>query len=381
MLLVFIVCEYNPFHNGHLMHIAATKKNLGCDKIICLMSGSIVQRGEIAIVDKYTRATWAIKGGADLVLEIPPQFCLGSAESYAQGAISLMASFDQDKVLSFGSECGNIDALQSAANALLTDSVQNSIKENIKQGKNYAQSVSLAISDHFHNSAIVGDIFKSPNNTLAVEYILAILRNKVNAKLFTIKRTNSYNCLDFTSTISSASAIRSCIVQDKKVAIKHTVPAYVYDTLDQITQQDKLFTLAKFNLINKDLSNIFGVKEGVDNRIKNCLEKSQSMAEFVEYVATKRYPLTAIKRIILASLLDYCETPLGIKTKQAEFVNVLAVKSSSTDLLGMTHLNCVTKASDYLRFSIDDDMVIKTDNLFKAVGYNFDSSMKILDTK
>ena len=83
-----IICEYNPFHNGHFYHIQETKKN-GATHIVAVMSGNFVQRGDIAIMNKLDRAKLAVKSGADLVIEIPVPYCLAPAEIYAKGAIEI----------------------------------------------------------------------------------------------------------------------------------------------------------------------------------------------------------------------------------------------------------------------------------------------------
>lgn len=380
MLLGFIICEYNPFHNGHLMQLQYTRNALGCDKIICVMSGNAVQRGELAIVDKFSRASWAIKGGADLVVEIPPQFCLGSAESFAQGAISLIGTFAGEKLLCFGSECGDIKKLSQVAFIINQEFTQNKIKSFIKQGNNYPQSVTLAMSEYctaYNLDQSLAQLLTNPNNTLAIEYLLAIERNKLDIQTNTIKRTNDYNGLAVDCKISSASAIRNCLEQNKKIATKHTVPNYVYDTLPSEITSSKLFAIAKFYLFNKDMSTIFGAKEGLDNRIKKTLAQSKNMQEFFSLVNTKRYPLATIKRILLAAIVDYHNEPQIIKFETPTYLNVLAVKKASLDLLGQTTLNCVTKSSDYERFNLSDPLMDSVDNLFEAVNYNFENHMRI----
>ena len=97
-----IVAEYNPFHRGHAWHIARTRRTLGADTaVICVMSGHWVQRGECALTDKWSRAALALSGGADLVLELPTPWAMASAESFARGAVGLLAATGVVDVLSF----------------------------------------------------------------------------------------------------------------------------------------------------------------------------------------------------------------------------------------------------------------------------------------
>ncbi|MEG1608781.1 MAG: nucleotidyltransferase family protein [Clostridia bacterium] len=382
MLLGFIICEYNPFHNGHLMQLQYTKNTLGCDKIICVMSGNIVQRGEVAVADKYTRASWAIKAGADLVVEIPPKFCLGSAESFAQGAISLIATFAGEKLLCFGAECGDIKKLNTIADIINQEFTQNKIKAFIKEGNNYPQSVSLALAQYciaFDLDPTLPQLLSNPNNTLAIEYLLAIDRNKIDIAPRALKRTNDYNGLGVQCNISSASAIRNCLEQNKKIATKHTVPTYVFEQLPQEITSAKLFSIAKYCLFDKDMSQVFGAKEGLDNRIKKTLAQSENMQAFFNLVNTKRYPLATIKRILLAAIVDCHEQPQSIKFDAPDYLNVLAIKKSSLNLLGQSTLNCITKPSDYERFDLNDPLMRKVDKLFEATQYNFERNMKIFD--
>ena len=113
MRAVGIVAEYNPFHKGHAYHIAETRQLLGSDRpIICAMSGNWVQRGECALTDKWTRAALALKGGADLVLELPLPWAISSAEGFARGAVAVLRAAGVVDTLSFGSESGDLERLQ-----------------------------------------------------------------------------------------------------------------------------------------------------------------------------------------------------------------------------------------------------------------------------
>ena len=113
-----IVAEYNPFHSGHMFHIRRTRESLGGDAVIvCVMSGNFVQRGDFAVLDKYARAEMAVRGGADLVLELPLAAALSSAEGFARGAVALLYGIGC-RYLSFGAETADISLVQQAAEAL-----------------------------------------------------------------------------------------------------------------------------------------------------------------------------------------------------------------------------------------------------------------------
>ena len=119
MRIAAVVCEYNPFHNGHKYQLERIREESGCDKILCLMSGCFTQRGDMALFDKYTRARHAVENGADLVLELPTAFAVGSAEQFARGAVHILASIPAVKVLCFGCESGTKEEFLAAARATL----------------------------------------------------------------------------------------------------------------------------------------------------------------------------------------------------------------------------------------------------------------------
>lgn len=102
--ILAVISEYNPFHNGHLYHLNKSKKIVNPDYSICVLSGNFVQRGEPALLDKWSRAEAALKCGFDLILELPTVYAISSAENFAEGAIKILSNFS-DVTLSFGSEC------------------------------------------------------------------------------------------------------------------------------------------------------------------------------------------------------------------------------------------------------------------------------------
>ena len=121
MKTMAVICEYNPFHNGHRYQLNTHKEELSADSVICLMSGSFVQRGYPALFDKWTRATDAVRNGADLVLELPVVYSSQSAQRFATGAIKLLDKLGVVDYLSFGSECGDIETLKECADVIYSD--------------------------------------------------------------------------------------------------------------------------------------------------------------------------------------------------------------------------------------------------------------------
>ena len=179
MVVAGVIAEYNPFHAGHALHIRETRRLLGDCAVAAVMSGNFVQRGDCAVLDKWTRARAALEGGADLVLELPTVWAASSAESFARGAAELLAAAGAATHLSFGSECGDVEALQQVAACLDSEAYQAGLRRFLDEGMPFAACRQAAAR------AILGrdlaGLLSQPNNNLGVEYIRAL--NALNSQI------------------------------------------------------------------------------------------------------------------------------------------------------------------------------------------------------
>ena len=183
-----IICEFNPFHNGHEYLINEAKKQLGLP-VVCLMSGNFVQRGEQACQNKFDRAMCAIDAGASAVLELPVAFALSSAQNFAYGAIKILKSLGCSAIV-VGTTHTNIDDYNQVA-TLDNDYISNALKTELEKGKNYGQTLTNIIKLKCPNSA---PIFEDASNILALEYIRQIKQQKANIDVVLVKRTDGgYN--------------------------------------------------------------------------------------------------------------------------------------------------------------------------------------------
>jgi len=207
MKTIGIICEYNPFHLGHAGHIERTREVLGGNVcIVCVMSGNYVQRGELAIFNKHARAKMAILSGADLVIELPTPYALLSAGGFAKAGVYILNKLGICDYLSFGSESGNIGLLREAARAIMSDEAQRHIRQWLGKGLSYASSQQKAAD------AILGaraDVFRSPNNTLGIEYIKAIEEYNAAIRPMTVRRIGGEHDSD---TGYSASGLRKTLL-------------------------------------------------------------------------------------------------------------------------------------------------------------------------
>ena len=160
-----IICEYNPFHNGHLYHIRRTREN-GATHIVAVMSGNFVQRGDTAVMDKLERARLAVRSGADLVIELPVQYSLASAENFASGAVHLLDALGAVDELSFGSECGDTEKLRRAMETVDLAAVTRAdeIRSIMEKGYTYPRALNSVVNGYDPEAAA---IIAEPNNTLA----------------------------------------------------------------------------------------------------------------------------------------------------------------------------------------------------------------------
>ena len=214
-----IIAEYNPFHNGHLHHIKETKRNTGADAIVCVMSGNFVQRGAPAVFDKWTRTSHALKNGVDLVIELPLEFSMASAERFAYGGVYLLNAINADYI-SFGAESSKEEIINAYEKIKKIDLSE--LKSTLKEGVSFATA-----RQHIADT----DVLESPNNILALEYLKAI--EKTNSKIvpnFVKRCTSDYNSNILDGISASAKAIRNAVNENKDIS--DFVPGntlYAYD--------------------------------------------------------------------------------------------------------------------------------------------------------
>ena len=188
MNIAGIVCEYNPMHNGHVRHIAATREILGDCGIVCVMSGNFVQRGDFAVMNKFVRARAAVLSGADLVLELPVPWCISSAERFAFGGVSILENIGAVTHISIGSESGDAERLEQTADILLDPRMDEIIRRELENGISYATARQRAAEELAGQEL---QELKSPNDILGLEYLKAAVKLKSKLTPIAIKRTGA----------------------------------------------------------------------------------------------------------------------------------------------------------------------------------------------
>ncbi|MDP4144705.1 MAG: nucleotidyltransferase [Bacillota bacterium] len=310
-----IIAEYNPLHKGHEYHINETKSLTKCDGIICVMSGNFVQRGEPAILDKWSRTRMALSSGIDLVIELPAVYSLSSAEFFSFGSVSLLDNLGVVDSLCFGSESGKIDNLMKVAKLLQNEPVEYKIylKEYLNLGDSFPKAREKALNKYLCNKTEsdflnISDLLKTSNNILGIEYCKSLI--KLNSKItpFTVKRMGShYNSTELSNIFSSATAIRKNIGEFKNLhLVKEHVSPSTYNILEETAANnnfvfsDKMLNFLKYKIFTKksDLERIPDVKEGLHNKITKHLSADNDYYEIVNSIKSKRYTHTRISRIL-----------------------------------------------------------------------------------
>ena len=282
MASVGIIAEYNPFHNGHLYHLKKIKEMYKDDTVILVLSGNFTERGDVSIIDKWKKTEIALKAGIDLVIELPFPFATQSADYFSYGAITILEKLKVERLV-FGSESDNLEDIKLIAKEQINNpEFEKLVKVYSKLGENYPTALSKALKDLTNKS------IKDPNDLLAISYIKTIIENNYNIEPISIKRTNSYHDKSIDNKISSATAIRDALKNNKDV--KKTVPSFVIPYLKDLHFIDNYFKYIKYKIITEDdLSIYHGVDEGLDKLLKKHIINSNSYDEFLNNVKTKRY--------------------------------------------------------------------------------------------
>ena len=335
MKICALIAEYNPFHLGHLKHIDYIKSTLKADKIIVVMSGNFTQRGEIAVLDKFTRAKHAVIAGADAVIELPTVFALSNAENFAKGAIKIINSLGVVDSICFGVESGDAEQYLELAKTLNQESKEFklALKEHLDTGVSLAKAKCLAVQK------VYGDKFNAsllslPNNILAVEYTKAILQENMNVEIFPMLRTGDHNDKSLKKGITSATSIREILKTGKIKKLKKNIPSFVYSDLKEYPFLFDKIVLAKLLATSTDqLKEVADCTEGLENRIKALSYDNKNLQALIEKISTKRYPATRISRILTNNLLEITNSLVSTCLKSPLYLKVLAVNSQSLDLI------------------------------------------------
>ncbi len=377
MKIIGFVTEYNPFHKGHKLHLERSKELSGAAYSVAVMSGSFVQRGEPALLDKWTRAKMAIDGGVDLVIELPVIYSVSTAELFALGGVKLLDSLNCIDYLGFGSEVGHIAPLSNIADVLVNESsdFKKILRANLKSGLSYANSRSIAVSSTLINDDYDYErIIDKSNNILGIEYIKALKNLKSSIEPITFKRIGSdYNDLSVDVEIASASAIRNLILNDGFNKSKNLLPQSSYETIMDFYDENRNFNnlnnymdIISYILLKIDgesLLKYFDVENGLENRIKNINLSDYNVEDIITKITSKRIASSRVRRLLVHLLLDI-KKDMIVKSKNHKlgYVRILGSNQRGFDIINKikdsSTLEIINKFSEINKVTNDLDKTI-----------------------
>lgn len=341
---VGVVCEFDPMHLGHERLLRQAKADTGLP-VVCAMSGNYIQRGGMACLNKFARAEMAVLCGADLVVELPTPWAMATAEKFADGGVSLLAGCGV-KHLYFGSECGDIAALDAAAEALLREEFQADILRELQTGLSYAVARQAALEKRIGGSA---SLLSQPNNTLAVEYLKAIRRRELPLSAATVRRTDGGH-----HGAASASQIRALLAVGQATDAFALMPPAAAGILGREMKKGlapadpaRLETamLSRLRLMDEaDFAPYDGGGEGLYRRVYRAVQAGVSLGDILTRATTKRYPTARVRRMLWAAFLNLEPPPAEIP-----YIRVLSATADGRRLLRqMQHsgVPVLTKAAD-----------------------------------
>ncbi|GAB6931556.1 nucleotidyltransferase [Paenibacillus sp. JCM 10914] len=331
MKTVGIVVEYNPLHNGHVLHYQKSKAVTGADAVVAIMSGPFLQRGEPAIVSKRARTEMALLMGVDLVVELPISYAVQPAEWFAHGAVATLNATGVVDDLCFGSESGSLDLISPLAQKLALESraLQVEIDKRLQEGLNFPAAYGAAAASVCGDSEASTDelqkLLTQPNNSLGLHYLMALEHLQSPITPYTIPRESAqyHDPLPGSSSIASATSIRNMILADGLEGAAPYIPDYTYEILKQefsdgqgpVTwerfRQPLFHTLLTHT--SQQLEQHLEVTEGLEYRLQRILPQLETptVEHLLVALKTKRYTRTKLQRMLLHIMLNHRKSEMN----------------------------------------------------------------------
>lgn len=327
-MIISVISEFNPFHKGHKFLLENIKQQFPDSATVAIMSGNFVQRGDVAIINKYDRAKMALQNGFDLVVELPVPYAVSSAEIFANAGVKIADGLNSD-FLAFGAE-NNLDCLNEIVDLFSNNSFEEIIKKELSFGNSYPVALSNTIAQLTNNEKY-SDVLNGANNVLAIEYIKAT--RKYGIEPFAVKRTSVSHDSDITNNgFASASAIRKMLLENNNP----------FDYMNENANIDDFTNLATINNLEKallfqlrtmnkgDFLNLPDVSEGLENRFFNAIKEYNSTEEILQAVKTKRYTLARLRRILIYALLHITK---DMQKSSVPYIRVLGFNEKGIEII------------------------------------------------
>ena len=339
MSVAAVIAEYNPFHNGHALHIARTRELYGATHIVAIMSGDFVQRGDCACLSKHTRAHMALLGGADLVIELPLPWCMSGAERFTLGGVALACALGCVDMLSFGSESGSIDDIRACADAVDSPAVAQLMREHLSDGITFAAARTAAVRELYGDRC--AEIIASPNDTLGVDYCRALTRLGSTVRPVCVRREGAAHDSSIENpagSVISASQVRALLSAGEDIS--PYIPQDCMSPLLRAVQDgfapaelcriDRAVLLALRRASAAELALLPEISEGLQHRIARCAGSAVGFADLCDAVKCKRYTHSRIRRAVLSDLLGLRE---DTASQLPPYIRILGMNRRGREIL------------------------------------------------
>lgn len=367
-----VVCEFNPLHNGHAALLSRIAEEFQSDAV-CVMSGNFVQRGEAAVLDKWSRTRLALQNGAALVLELPLPWAVAGAEKFALGGISLLNALGCVDTLTFGSENGDAAPLMRCAEYLLSDAFKADIRPEIAEGASFAAARTEAVQKALGTES--AELLTKPNCILGIEYGKALLSLSSSITPQAMQRIatdhdsdKAHGAFASASLIRSKSAegeeISSYVPENTAVCIRALQKEKQYPA--SLSYLDRAVLAAVSAMSPEDLRRVPDVSEGIENRILAAAETAETCTGLFDAVKTKRYSHARIRRIVLSAYLGITNDLPNLPP----YLRILGMTSRGAEILHKAKpiLPIIARPADVKKLSPEArrvfELEVRADNLY-----------------
>ena len=403
---VGIIAEYNPFHNGHQYQIHKIRTLFPEKKILVMMSGDFVQRGEPAIFDKYIRTKCALSAGADIVFELPSMLATASAEHFASAAVLAFAATGVIDTLCFGAENDNYALFNRIADLLIEEpaSYQSILKHHLKSGLSYPKARALSVAEQLQDTTCE-DLLKQPNNILGIEYIKAIRKYHLAIEPCIIKRKGGgYHDVSLENTLSSATALRKALSehssnQKKEIPansqncvflneLANYMPASCFKILSESEYAKPLFFSDFYEFLqyalwqqSSDYTKYFEVTDEISNSLSKLQHYPDQIEELLDKLSSKNYTNTRIRRALLNILLKHTKADMDAvkNTGYITYLRILGFRSPSSVILReiqqISKISLINKVADAYKILSPESFLhfqreLQCSTLYKQAFFN-----------
>ncbi|MGN0774850.1 MAG: nucleotidyltransferase family protein [Candidatus Ventricola sp.] len=352
-----VVCEYNPFHRGHALHLARARELSGADYVVCVMSGSVTQRGSFARHDKWTRAAMALSCGCDLVLELPARFSGAPAPEFASGGVGLLGALGVVTHLSFGCEPEALPFLTRAAQALSEESpaMRQALRAHLDSGLPYPRARTLAAQQASGMDGLA-DLIARPNAALAIEYLRALPDSITPVPV--AREGCGYHDASL-GALPSATAIRAALLRGELSEALAAVPCpellEAAEARGDVHGEEALTQALLYRLRTttaEALSAVAGMEEGLHHRFLAAARTADTRDALILAVKSKRYTYARLSRLCTNVLLNVTQS-FAQQHAAPTYARVLGFRREAQPLLRAIRQSAcvplVTKAADYDR--------------------------------